>query len=446
MAESPGGPPIPPAIASRIEDLTARWNRFSLEPDLRCLRWVLDAEDRQLVEAFVELQNSDGGDVPDLFVVLDTPFEGVGALHRGARGAGKHGHRLADAIRAQLDENAAALAAEGIPTVWQPPAERQGESDQSYFARYSVALRDFHSDVVERLVLVLAPSTIADTDLYTQWLLLLLPLLPESVRILVVDDDADPQVEALAAGDPRRVQSEQLHLDMHGAAQVLSRTPTGDPVADRFRQEFLSLTAASGRGDLATAHRHAELAESIAQRRGWPDMVAAVQLALGSTLMGASDFSGAMSRFKAARLSLRGAGGNTPLTGKLAVQAQVAEAGAALAAGDYNHASASYQAAAELAFSLGDARSSIDAFRMAAHCREVQRDLTGAWEMGWRSVDAGIALDAADRRTSTLSHAGAALWRVTEARRLGELERTRVNRRMTELLGKDWRATGGEVS
>ena len=136
--------------------------RFRSESEAPVLIWVCDDADWRMVEALVEVENSDAGEVPDLFVDLRTVFATPEQYGR---------HLLRDFATA-FDESRDDLDAEDIEASWSPPdaGPVTDEKDAAVdLLRTCASFRAFYDDLIEELVLVLLPEQIADPPGWRHW-------------------------------------------------------------------------------------------------------------------------------------------------------------------------------------------------------------------------------------------------------------------------------------
>ncbi len=408
-------------IEQRLDELGARWSAFTANPRARLLRWVAGREDVRMVDAFVEVQNEEAGEMPDLFIRLETPF---------ADRAGYSRALVAD-LRVQYDETREGLAAEGIAAEWTPP-EPPGPHP---FAEAVSSLHAYHADLMDHLALVLAPGSVSDVAAWQGWVLAVLPHLPETVRLLVVDSAEQPVLDGLAE-DRERVVSERADLDMDGAMAALARGSGGNDPGDRFRRSFVGVAQASGRGDMKAAARDGRAALSIAERMGWSDMQVAVHAALGAGYLASGRLDDALASYRRGRVVSEGAvGRNEPGAAKLLVQARLSEAGALVGDERYAEAAPLYAETAPVAEQAEDALMTMESWRMAAYCHEQAGAPDEAWRCAEAALTVGEGMKEEERGTSTLPYVGAALLRLADAR---GMDPAPVRTRMEALLGPDW--------
>jgi hypothetical protein len=408
-------------IERRLDELGARWTAFTANPRARLLRWVAGREDVRMAHVFVEVQNEEIGEMPDLFIRLETAFGDPAAYPRA----------LVAELRAQYDDTREGLAAEGIPAEWTPP-DPPGPHP---FAAAVSSLHAYHADLMEHLALVLAPESVSDLAAWQGWILRVLPHLPEGVRLLVIDSAEQPVLAALAE-DRERVVSEDLSLDMDGAMQALARGSGGNEPGDQFRRAFVRVAQASGRGDMTSAARDGRAALTIAERMGWSDMQVAVHAALGAGYLASGRLDDALASYRRGRTVSEGAlGRDEPGAAKLLVQARLSEAGALVSDGRHAEAAPVYAGTAPVAQQAEDALMTMESWRMAAVCHAQAGAPDEAWRCADAAVKVGEAMEPDDRAATTLPYAGALLLRLADAR--GQ-DPAPVRKRMEALLGPDW--------
>jgi hypothetical protein len=417
------------AIERRLDDIAAYWNTFALDRKGRLLRWLTDADGARMVEVFVEAENEEIDDIPDLFIRFAAPF----------LDPKRHGYALIEILRARYEEVRPGLVEEGVPADWACPDPNPGESDVAAFARACGSLRAYYKDSAENIVAVLEPQAPASPGDWAKWLLALVRSeLPTGVRLMVVDDVANPALDALAAAEPERVVTITPDLDMPGAMHELVQEAGGSGPGVAFRKHFVALTTAAASGNLAAAARSADSAHSIAAEHAWPQMQVVVHMAMGGVLLGAGKGAEALARYRAAGQVAAEAGkAGDAVAPKLVVQARFAEGAALLAENRHAEAAPVYEAAAPLAAAQEDHLLAMEGWRMASYCHEVNKQIEPAWRCGNLALDAAEQLDEAIRRGSTLPYAGQGLLRLTKQSRYSR-EADNVRRRMNALIGPDW--------
>jgi hypothetical protein len=267
--------------------------------------------------------------------------------------------------------------------------------------------------------------------------------MPASVRIVVIDDIDAPVLAALEPDAEGLVASVPAELTMADAMVELAKAGGTAGPDGQFRVNFATLGQALGAGDFARAEQSANNAIAIARENGWTHLVAAVHFAMGAGLLNAGRPLEAVERYRevdAAGAQVEGEG--EPLGTRLRMQGAFATGAAYVAAAAWDDGARVYEGAVPLTEALGEPLMTVDAWRMAAYCREQKRDTEGAWDFGHRALIAGEAIPPDQRPTSMLPYAGDALLRLAGSSRA---HADAVHRRMVELTGTpDWRPDPGQ--
>jgi hypothetical protein len=415
-------------IEQRLDILTGLWNEFAENPEARVLRWLVDADEARIVEAFLAVQEEGGGEVPDLFVRIDAPFER----------AEQHGFSLIEALRAWYEGERPGLEAAGIDARWAPPAVRPGTMDARAFKQCCDDFQGYYKHLAQNLVIALFPEQVRSLDQWVAWLRKLAALdVSPTVRFMVVDSVAAPVLDALQDAEPTRVVSVAPELDMPGAMMEIARNVPGNHPGNTFRRYFVALTTAAERGDVAAAAEAADRALAIATEQRWPQMQVVVHMAMGGVHLGQSAVDDALGRYRtAAGLADAAAEGGDPAGPKLLLNARLAEGSALIAGGRLDEASQVYEQAAQLAGQQQDHLMTMESWRMAAYCHEAVKRPEPSLRCGLRGLDAAEQLEPEMRKSSTLPFLGAGLLRVAEQIR-GAKDRE-LRHRMDVLAGSGW--------
>jgi hypothetical protein len=422
-------PPRKNAIEKRLDVLEDLWNGFAQNPGPRLCRWLVTPAESRMVEAFVEFQNEESSDVPDFFIRFNEPFEAPE----------RYGFVLREALAAKYQEVRPRLLEEGVETNWQCPPLLANENDQAAFLR---ALDSFRAECgsSELLVAALLPTRIDDPAAWQGWIHKLIKTpAPAGVRYLVADSMESPALGKLAEKETVLVQTILPELNMPAAYLDLAKGDGRIHPGVLFRLNFLALTQAASTGNMAKIKELATAATGIAQKEGWKTMESVVQMTVASACLSARDVAGALAAYKAAgAVANQGARNGDPAAPKVILHAKLAEGSALISASQFRDAASVYEEAASMATQLNDPFLCMESWRMAAYCHEGDKNVEKSWRCGNLALDAAEKIKADDRPKSPLPHVGRGMLRVVGR---GNRELTEhVHRRMTALLGQDWKA------
>lgn len=416
------------AIEKRLDILTGLWNEFAENAEARVLRWLVDADETRIVEAFLAVQEEGGGELPDLFVRIDTSFES----------AERHGFALIEALRTWYERERPGLEAEGIDARWEPPAPRAGTMDTRAFKQCCEDFQSYYKHLAQNLVIALLPERVASLDDWVAWLLKLAALdISPNVRFLLLDAVAAPSLDTLQEAEPTRVVSLAPELDMPGAMMEIVRSVPGSHPGNTFRRYFVALTNAAERGDVTAATEAAERALAIATEQGWPQMQVVVHMAMGGVHLGQGAIEDALGRYRvAASVAAAATEQGDPAGPKLILNARLAEGSALVGGGRHDEASAVYEQAAQLAGQQQDHLMTMESWRMAAYCHEAVKRPEPSLRCGLRGLDAAEQLELEMRKSSTLPFLGAGLLRVAE--QIRGANGRELRHRINVLAGSGW--------
>lgn len=415
-------------IVRRLGVLEEQWRAFAALPDARLLRWVVRRDELRLCDAFFHLANdARAGDEPEIFLRFDEPFED----------ATRHGFALREGLIQQVEAARPGCEAEGVAVDWACPALDPGKADTAAFARACGSFCAHHEGALDRLVVVLAPDQIGDGEAWQIWLQRMMhaaAALP--VRFIALDPHEAPALDALAKGEPMRVQTMSPDLDMPSAYEEVSAAAGRlDTPGGRFRHAFVRLGRALGEGDIPAAEAHAREALTVTDQEGWHALSAGVHLAVGGGLLGARRAPEAVARYrKAEGAAVEAEKSGDPSGTKLRVQARFATAGGLMAEGAFDQAGVIYETTAPLAQDLDDKLLLLECRRMASFAYEQAGLPDRAWTEGVAALAVGGAMSSAERAGSTLPYAGQGLLRLARHGACGA-DADAVEAKVAALLG-----------
>jgi len=425
------------AIEKRIDELTDIWNEFAQNPETRALRWLLVADEARMIDLFLEMQNEEISDIPDLFIRFEAPFENPA----------HYGFILRQALCDQYEESREDIGQEGLATDWTCPLPQPG--DLPTFINSCRSFGEHYSELMENLVVALIPETVADASAWEQWLLDLVNAeLPPNLKIMVVDFLDSPALERLAQEAEERVQSVAPALDMPGAMEELVRDVPGHGPGHTFRRLFVALTNAAEAGALNKCQKAADSALAIATKEKWPQMQVVIHMALGGAFIGAGKFDDALASYqKSEQIAVAANEAEDPAAPKLMLQSKMAQGSALIGQSRYADAAAVYESAAALAENQQDHFMILENWRMAAYCQEKLEQIDRSWDAGQLAIQAAEKMDDDLRANSTLPYVGQGLLRIAE-KRDDSKGAEMVEQRMVALIGPDWKAKlePGDVS
>lgn len=418
-------------IVERLEQLTDQWLGFAELTDARVLCWLVEPDEHAMIDAFVGVEDDDrAGQTQDLFVPL------LAAFKQGSYG---------NALLAEFTTKAASLH-EGLDDpatpAWTPPPVPPKSPDPLPLLQACQSFID-HYKLPGLLALVLTPADVDDIAAFRQWLdLVVKTALPKlaNVRFVLKDERSAPLYAALVKAHPEKVIAVPADLDMPAVREQISEEAGNlDKPGGQYRHQYVQMTNALGKGDLATADTHATAALEITKTQGWFALAVPVQLAMGASLAAAGKSEEANRRYLAAESAATdGEKASDPVCAKLRVQARMCRGSLLIHAAAWPMAATLFAETAPLAKAANDPGMTIDCFRLASFCHEQNRQMQPAWQQGVDGLAFARTVDKKALSTTTLNYLGVGLDRICKQ---GNLRGSwpRIEQELVALLGPDWR-------
>lgn len=419
-------------ITERIERLQLNWQSFTESEDSIISRWLIEPDELQMIDLFYELENSEHGRLPDLFLRFQTPLNSLSTYDES----------LWNELNSIIEGSSSVFQEEEITLDWGQLNGNSSGNDSSSFLNKLHAFKEQIPSLSGNIVAYLSPSEFSNVQEWEKWLSeSIREGIPEGIRIMLVDDIHQPVFESLSQQFPQEVMTIQPALDMSSALQQLAAA--GDPTNPgvQFRQLFLTLSQAASKQQWTKLEQLGQKTRGLARQEAWPDMEIAVLQLMGSTYLGANRIEQSLKMYQDAKAIAENAyKTNNPIGGKLLIQVLFSRAAAYLNQKNYDHTIVDYKTAAIVAEDIKDYFSLLEAHRMTAYCLEQQKQFPEAWEINQKGILAAEFLMQEDEDTcrgSAVPYVGEAMLRL--AKKLGKMEmEPMIREKMEFLVGDHW--------
>ena len=408
------------AIAERLDRITEYWQEFAEMPDKQICRWLIKQDEYRMIDAFYEVESSEVGKTPDLFLGLETRYS---SNYRAD--LFEELNQIIQLSREEGDDSEFADFPEKIKK-WNPSPEKNIFENFEEFGQ----LMD---DIRWLVIVFIAPDDLNNPS-WRSWLENATRNLPPTIRIMFIDSVDSPQFSKFANKNSDRVHTIEPDLDMSSAiVEVAGMGNPKDP-AVQFRQLYARLMQAGIEPDIPKAESIAERAIKLTEQNNWFLIGAAVHMALGGMYLNVKKNYRALTRYDfAIALCDKAMGQGDPAAEKQLVMALLTKAMGLFINKEIEEAAETYFIAGHHAVSCDDFFLVLESNRMSGHCYRKMGDSKKAHKCLTTAVEYGKKLDEATRKGSTLPFAAKELKEISNSE-----ERRKLESEMREVLGKNW--------
>ncbi len=255
-------------VALLVGQLQNAWQR-QVVPDeqIQWVRWIIKPEQARLYEGFLKLESTEHGAIPDIPVVLLTPFEDSKRHSRALIHDWVSNYEEDQKTKDRLTNDAMTLEWD-LPYFKQKLKEESGDFNQlllELLKKFQRALPDTR----RHLVLCLFPYTIQAVEDYRNWMETLLAIgLPQKTRLMVFDQVEQNYFEPLQAKYKTIAKSLAVTLDLDGAMQKLARSGDPNDPEVQFRQCMLEMGNSAAKNNRKRLHHWGEKGLEVTQKTG----------------------------------------------------------------------------------------------------------------------------------------------------------------------------------
>ncbi|MDR1075907.1 MAG: hypothetical protein LBL59_06310 [Xanthomonadaceae bacterium] len=399
-------------VENRLEYLGGLWMQATGETEAKLLVWRPHGNAMRMLEAFFEAQKNPGDwSVPDLFLNLRVDFE---TSYRFSR-------ELKESLRLSYEASRASFIEEGAQD-W----EDAGDSYPDTAAGVMALLDSFahhHDEFFRYLVLVVNPAKVRSEAALEHWIESAV-LASGRVRLCLLDDVEGGRWQPLVERFGALARVIVPDIDIFDIARNTAVQSGGAGSATGYRMMLADIMTTLEKGNAAQVAERAGHALRVAEKQAWPDQQVALHMMVAGAYMKERKFAEAIARYRTGHgLAVHAMEQGHPVGSNLVMQACFGEAGAWLAAEQWERAADAYRQASQAAGAVPNAMFVIEGLRMAAFCNHrLRRDDLAREDLLYAVVE-GKRMATEDRKTTTFPVALQDLMRLQDPRRTARLEK-----------------------
>ncbi len=418
-------------ITQRLDILNARYEEFRENPDAKICLWLIQRDELPMLDAFFNVENTEHGNFPDLFLRFESAFEK----------AEQYQQVLSNELQDFLRQEKETLENDGMDSSFLAnPAFRQ-TAFLPALSLFANAVPDLQEGSV---VAWLAPEYVVDYTAWEDWLVESLERgFSPKVRLMLACTAAEHSFARLRATFPKAFVTIVPKLDMPAAMRQLAASGNRSDPGTQYRIHFVEMGQAATSGNFEKMQSEGLKAVNIAQQQtGWEHLEVAAYVSMGNAMLREkSRLSESLQFFDKACLSAKRAVQSGNPVGQIVLcQALFAKGVAYLNTKDFSQAAQVYESIVPVAEEVKNGTfQKMEAWRMAGYCHEQGRQSQHAWDCNLAALGVAEALDEQIRVNSTLPYIGQALIRLSET--LGKHQQLpQIRQKMETWVGPNWEA------
>lgn len=276
-------------IARIINQLQAEWNtEVTPNEEIQLVRWIIDPSESRLYEGLLKLESTEHGGIPDMFLVLFTPFEATEL----------HSRHIIENWLDEFEKDKETLEAykEVHPDFnWDPQQYRDRISNdfKANDALLAEMMSSFQEQLIEDQVFTLAlfPYTVADIKLFRKWLEHILAAGPaQKTRLLIFDYKDQRYFDSLVTKFKHLAKSLWVPVDLDGAINQI--TTSGDPNKPdvKFRKCMVEMSNGAAKNNLTKVITWGEKGIEVTQKSGEKSLFITAHLVFAGMLFNFKEF------------------------------------------------------------------------------------------------------------------------------------------------------------
>ncbi len=276
-------------IAQLISQLQQEWiNEVSPYGHINLVRWIIKPDQSKLYEGFLRLESTEHGSIPEMLMVLLTPFTNEN-LHSE--------HLIKEWIKTYRDnkELIESYQKQNSKFSWDADKyENQLTKDKNSNNSLLVEiLSSFQKELPDNIPLVLGllPYTIYNVKAYSKWLRAIMKIsLPKNVRLMIFDHVNERHFDTVCDKHKDISKSLSVPLDLEGAVNKLASAGDPNDPEVQFRHCILKMSKSVQNKNLPDLKKWGEKGIEIALRTGQKSMLSTAHIIYASMLFSFKEY------------------------------------------------------------------------------------------------------------------------------------------------------------
>jgi hypothetical protein len=253
-------------IAQLITQIQDKWNTEVVPyKHIKLVRWIIKPDQARLFEGFLRLESTENGSIPDMTIVLLTPFKN------------KEEHStdlITDWIKTYRDDTELienySKSNKGFN--WDADSfekKIKTTKNDTLLIEMLAAFQKALPDENRAFTLCLFPHTVSNSDEYLKWIDTLIELkLPNNVRFMVFDYASERYLDKLFLANKNGKKSLSLPLDVDAAIEKLANSGDNNQPDIQFRQCMINMSKSIDKNNIKDLHKWGKRGLEVTQKTG----------------------------------------------------------------------------------------------------------------------------------------------------------------------------------
>lgn len=276
-------------IAQLISQLQQKWiNEVTPHEHINLVRWLIKPDQSKLYEGFLRLESTEHGSVPEMLLVLLTPFNDINF----------HSENLIKEWIKTFRDNKKLIETykkQNSKFSWDVDSydEQLTKDTKSNNTLLAKMLSSFQKELPDNqpLILGLLPYTIEDVKAYSKWIHSIIKIgLPNNVRFMIFDHVNEHYFDNLCDKHKSTSKSLSVPLDMEGAVNKLASAGDSNDPEVQFRHCILKMSKSVQNKNLSNLHKWGEKGMEVAQKIGQKSMLSTAHIVYASMLFSFKEY------------------------------------------------------------------------------------------------------------------------------------------------------------
>ncbi|SIT01266.1 hypothetical protein SAMN05421766_10712 [Zobellia uliginosa] len=255
-------------VALLVTQIQQKWLQdVSPHDEVNWVRWLIKPEQARLYEGFLKLESSPHGIIPDIPVVLLTPFVDSKVHSKNLISDWLESFKNDERLKEQIEGNF--LQFDWDPDYFKQKLKNKEGDFDSLLIEFLASFQKALPNPEQHLVMALFPYTVQATEDYKNWMETMLGLgMPPKTRLMVFDHHPKNYFESVQIKHKATCKSLWIDLDLDGAMKKIAMSGDPNDPEVQFRECMIEMGNSTAKNNRKRLHLWGEKGLEVTQKTG----------------------------------------------------------------------------------------------------------------------------------------------------------------------------------